>query len=131
MSKIFKPEGYNSVSPYFIVKGAQKFIDLLKQIFDAEELRRYDMPDGSIIHAELRIMDSVIMLSDGSEQYPSNQLLVHVYVPDVDAIFKKALDAGCEPLQYPKEQEGDPDRRGEFKDFSGNIWSIGTQVKSS
>ncbi|HYG51708.1 MAG TPA: VOC family protein, partial [Flavobacteriales bacterium] len=66
MNSQFKPNGYNSVSPYFIVKGAQKFIDLMNVIFDAKELRRYDMPDGSIMHAELQIDDSVIMLGDAS-----------------------------------------------------------------
>jgi uncharacterized glyoxalase superfamily protein PhnB len=59
MNKAFKPAGYNSVSPYFIVNGAQKFIDLMKKIFDAKELRRYDMPDGTIMHAEIQIDDSV------------------------------------------------------------------------
>jgi uncharacterized glyoxalase superfamily protein PhnB len=60
MSKEYKPTGYNSVSPYLVVKGAQKLIDLLKQIFNAKELRRYDMPDGTIMHAEVQIDDSVI-----------------------------------------------------------------------
>jgi len=64
MDKQFKPTGYNSVSPYFIVNGGQKFISLIKKIFDAEELRRYDMPDGSIMHAEIQIDDSVIMIGD-------------------------------------------------------------------
>ena len=70
MEKQFKPRGYNSVSPYFIVKGGQKFIDLMKQIFNAKELRRYDMPDGSIMHAEIQIDDSVIMIGDSSEKFP-------------------------------------------------------------
>ncbi|CAN5595335.1 VOC family protein [soil metagenome] len=129
MKEQFKPEGYNSVSPYFVVNGAQKLIDLLKEIFDAKVLRKYDLPDGTIMHAEVRVDDSVIMMGDSSEQYPPNSLLVHVYVSDVDSIFEKAIAAGCEPLEQPKEREGDPDRRGMFKDFSGNIWSIGTQLR--
>lgn len=127
MNKPFKPSGYNSVSPYFIVKGAQKFIDLMKEIFDAKELRRYDMPDGSIMHAELQIDDSVIMLGDASEQFSPVPIVMHVYVPDVDATFQKAVKAGCEVVEQPKEREGDPDRRGTFKDFAGNMWSVGTQ----
>lgn len=70
MNKPFKPAGYNSVSPYFIVNGAQRLIDLLKKIFDATELRRYDMRDGSIIHAEIQLDDSVIMPGDASDKYP-------------------------------------------------------------
>ncbi len=102
MNKDFKPESYNSVSPYFIVKGAQKLIDLLQEVFDAEELRRYDMPDGSIMHAEIRIDDSVIMLGDASEKFPAMTQVIHVYVPDVDEVFSKAVAAGCRLLKFPK-----------------------------
>jgi uncharacterized glyoxalase superfamily protein PhnB len=128
MDKQFKPAGYNSVSPYFIVNGAQKFIDLMKAVFDATELRRYDMPDGSIMHAEIQIDDSVIMIGDASDKFPPVPLVMHVYVRNVDEIFKKANDAGCEILEPPKERDGDPDRRATFRDFAGNVWSIGTQL---
>lgn len=127
MEENYKPSGYNSVSPYYVVDGAQNLMDLLVKIFDAEELRKYDMPDGTIMHAEIRIDDSVLMFGNSSAHFPPNQLLTHVYVQDVDAVFQKAIDLGCEPLENPKEREGDPDRRGSFKDFAGNIWSIGTQ----
>ena len=127
MEKQFKPIGYNSVSPYFIVSGGQKFIDLMKEIFNAKELRRYDMPDGSIMHAEIQIDDSVIMIGDSSEKFPPVQIVMHVYVPNVDETFRKAVDAGCEIVEQPTEREGDPDKRGTFKDFAGNMWSVGTQ----
>ena len=129
MEQKFKPEGYNSVSPYFVVDGAQKLIDLLKEIFDGKELRKYQMPDGTILHAEVKIGDSVIMMGDSSDRFPPNKLLTHIYVQDVDQVFQKALDAGCRKIETPKEREGDPDRRGSFRDFSGNIWTIATQVK--
>lgn len=128
MNKIFKPDGYNSVSPYFIVNGAQKFIDLMKEIFDAKELRRYDMPDGSIMHAEIQIDDSVIMLGDSSEKYPPSSTVIHVYVSDVDKIFDRAIKAGCQIIEKPTQRDNDPDRRGSFKDFSGNLWSVSTQL---
>lgn len=129
MGRNFKPDGYNSVSPYFVVDGAKKLIDLLVKIFDAKELRRYDLPDGTIMHAEIKIDDSVLMFGNSSEKYPPNQMLTHIYVQDVDNIFQKAMDLGCEPLEKPKTREGDPDHRGSFKDFAGNVWSIGTQMK--
>jgi PhnB protein len=129
MSSTFKPAGYNSVSPYFIVNGAQKFIDLMKVIFNAKELRRYEMPDGTIMHAEIQIDDSVIMLGDASEKYPAVPIVMHVYVHNVDQVFQKAIEAGCEIIEEPKEREGDPDRRATFKDFAGNMWSVGTQLK--
>jgi uncharacterized glyoxalase superfamily protein PhnB len=70
MSIQSKPEGYSSVSPYLVAEGAQRVIDFLKQTFGASELRRYDMPDGSIMHAEVRIDDTVIMIADGGGQCP-------------------------------------------------------------
>lgn len=127
MNPSYKPEGYNSVSPYFVVDGAQKMIDLINQIFPAEELRRYEKPDGTIMHAEIKIDDSVLMMGDSSEKFGPNRLLIHLYVPDVDETFQKALSAGCKAMEEPKEREGDPDRRGSFMDFGGNIWSIATQ----
>jgi uncharacterized glyoxalase superfamily protein PhnB len=127
MNKRFKPTGYNSVSPYFIVNGAQRLIDLLKNIFDATELRRYGMPDGTIMHAEIQIDDSVIMLGDSSDKSPPVPVVIHVYVPDVDKTFERAIAAGCEIIEKPKQRANDPDRRAPFKDFAGNMWSIGTQ----
>jgi len=128
MNKSFKPAGYNSASPYFIVNGAQRLIDLLTKIFNATELRRYNMPDGSIMHAEIQIDDSVIMLGDSSEKYPPVPIVMHVYVPDVDKTFEKAIEAGCGIIERPKQQGNDPDRRATFKDFAGNLWSVGTQL---
>lgn len=128
MDKQFKPENYNSVSPYFIVDDCRKMIDLLKGIFEAQELRKYEHSNGKIMHVELRIDDSVIMLADSSEAYPANNLLIHVYVPDVHQVFRKAVELGCEVVQEPVNKPGDPDVRGTFKDFQGNIWAVGTQV---
>lgn len=127
MSNPFKPAGYNSASPYFIVYGAQRFIDLMRTIFDARELRRYDMPDGTIMHAEILLYDSVLMLGDASEKFPPMPLVMHVYVANVDETYRKAIAAGCEVVDPPKERAGDPDRRATFKDFAGNMWSVGTQ----
>lgn len=125
----YKPAGYNSVSPYFIVAGAEKFIELMKSIFDAKVLRSFEMPDGSIMHAEVSIDDSVIMLGEASDRFPAVPIVMHVYVPNVDETFDKAIEAGCKIIEAPKERGGDdPDRRATFTDFAGNMWSIGTQL---
>ena len=71
----FKPTGYNSVSPYFIVNDAKKFITVLENIFNAQELRRYDNNDGTIMHAEFQIDDSVIMMADSNDKYPAVPLV--------------------------------------------------------
>jgi len=131
MNTPFKPIGYTSVSPYFIVEDAQRFMELMRHIFDAQELRTYHRPSGKIMHAELQIDDSVIMLADATETYPAETIVMHVYVPDTDAVFQKAIVAGCEAIDVPKSQEGDPDRRGTFKDFAGNLRSVGTQMNDS
>jgi PhnB protein len=101
------------------MRDAQRVIDFLKEALGASELRRFDMPDGTVMHAEVRIDDSVIMLAEGSDAYPPFTAWLHVYVPDVDATYRRALDLGAEPVQEPRQREGDPDRRGGVKDPAG------------
>lgn len=129
MTAGYKPRNYNSVSIYLVVDGAQKLIDLLKKIFDAEDLRKHNGPDGNIFHSEIMIDDSVVMLADATKQYPPIQQLIHVYLPDADSTYKKAIEAGCISVQEVSQREGEPDRRGAFKDFCGNIWSVSTKVE--
>ena len=124
----YKPTGYNSVSPYLVVKGAQKMVDFLKEIFEGEELRRYDNEDGTIMHTEIKIDDSVIMIGDASDQWPANKHMLHVYVPDVDETFQRAIRKGCKSMEEPRRQEGDPDKRGMFEDFAGNQWAVSSQL---
>jgi uncharacterized glyoxalase superfamily protein PhnB len=111
-----------------VVEGAQRVIDFLKRAFGATERRRYDMPDGTIMHAEVQIDDTVVMIADGGGAWPPFPSWLHVYVPDVDATYRRALAAGGVSVQQPQQREGDPDRRGGVKDPGGNTWWIGTQV---
>jgi PhnB protein len=129
MTASSKPAGYSAVSPYLVINGAQRVVDFLKQAFDATELRRYDMPDGSIMHVAVKIDDTVVMLADASEQYPAFPSWMHVYVPDVDAAYRRALAAGGVAVEEPKQRPGDPDRRGGVKDPGGNTWWVSTQVE--
>ncbi len=128
MTVSFKPDGYPAVSPYLIAAGAQRVIDFLKQTFGATELRRYAMPDGSIMHVEVRIGDSVVMLGDAGDNWPAVPSHLHVYVEDVDATYRRALEAGGVAVQAPERKGEDPDRRGGVKDPAGNTWWIATQV---
>lgn len=123
----FKPEQYNSVSPYFMVDGVDRMVNLLTGIFDARVRRRYDKPDGKVMHLELQIDDSIIMMSDATDQYPANSYWMHVYVPDVAETFRKAIALGCGIIDQPLTKDNDPDKRGTFKDFAGNMWSVATQ----
>lgn len=127
MKPPYKPVSYTSVAAYIMADGAQRVIDFLKATFDAEELRRSDGPDGSIMHCEVRIDDTVVMIADGGGNFPAFPVWLHIYVPDVDATYKRALAAGGISVQEP-DQRGDPDRRGGVKDPAGNTWWIATQV---
>lgn len=91
----------------------------MKEIFDARELRKYNRSDDTIAHAELQIEDSVMMFCESTEQFPPLPMMMHVYVPNVDETFSKAINVGCEVIEEPKINEGDPDKRGSFKDFEG------------
>ncbi len=123
----YKPEGYTSVAPYLVVDGAVRTINFLVRVFDATELRRYPTPDGRIRHAEVRIGDTVVMVADGNAGWPPIGAHVHVYVPDVDAAYERALAAGAMSVQAPVKKD-DADRRGGVKDAGGTTWWIATQV---
>ena len=126
--RTYKPDNYNSLSPYLIIDNAQKLVDLLKTIFDAKELRRFNRNDGKIAHIELQLDDTVIMISDSLESYPANKTMLHMYVPDVFKTFEKAMECGCEIIERPANRQDDPDTRGSFYDFAGNYWAVSTQT---
>ena len=128
-SKSFKPKGYSSVTPYLTVEGADKCITFLKNAFDAQELSRYETPEKNhIMHAVVKIGDSIIEVSDASPEFPAVQTAVHLYVPDVDAVYKKAIKAGGVSKTEPKDQFYG-DRESYVKDPFGNNWYIATHVK--
>jgi uncharacterized glyoxalase superfamily protein PhnB len=128
MSPAHKPEGYTSVSPYLILDGAGRTIEFLTNVFGAVELRRFPAPDGRLIHAEVRIDDTVLMLADAVEGWPPVPAHVHVYVPDVDATYRRALEAGAQSVQEPV-QKDDEDKRGGVMDSGGTTWWIATKVE--
>jgi uncharacterized glyoxalase superfamily protein PhnB len=111
-----------------MVAGAQPVIDFLVRVFDARQMRRHDLPDGSVNHVEVQIDDTVVMMADAGGDFPAFPVWLHVYVPDVDATYQRALDAGAEAVQAPTQKPGEQDRRGGFKDPAGNTWWVATQV---
>ena len=128
MSTPYKPDDYSTVSPYLIVDGASGTIDFLKQVFGATELRRFAREDDSLMHAEVRIEDTVLMLSDPPSSQPTVAAHIHIYVSDVDATYQRALNAGATSVQAP-EKKDDADKRGGVKDAGGTTWWIATQVE--
>jgi uncharacterized glyoxalase superfamily protein PhnB len=128
MRSSHKPRGYTTVSPYLIVDGASRTIDFLVRVFGAEELHRFPDSAGKLMHAEVRIDDTVVMLADGGEGWPPIPSYVHVYVADVDATYRRALEAGATSVQEPVKKE-DADKRGGVKDSGGTTWWIASKVK--
>jgi len=139
MSEITKeiPAGYHSINPYLVVRNAQKAIEFYTKAFGAEERVRLQSPDGkTIMHAELRIGDSIFMLTEESEmmkcQSPESiggsPLSLYIYVKDVDKIFDQAISAGATILD-PVSDKFYGDRSGYLKDPFGHLWSIATHKK--
>lgn len=127
------PDGYHTVTPYLIVKGAAKALDFYKQAFGAQELFRLAGPGGRIMHAEIRIGDSPIMLADEAPEFlaTSPETLggtpvgFMIYVEDVDRSFRQAIDAGGKEIR-PVVDQFYGDRSGTVMDPFGHKWTIGT-----
>jgi len=130
------PEGYPRVTPYLIVDGAAAAIDFYKTVLGATERMRMGEPDGRVGHAELELGDSLIMLADefperdvrGPKTFGGTGVTISVYVEDVDAVVKNALDAGARLLR-PVENQFYGDRTGSFEDPFGHRWSVATHVE--
>lgn len=132
------PKGFNSLTSYISVKGAGEAIEFYKKAFDAREVGRISMPDGSIAHAELQIGDSKIMLAEENVQWGNlspqslggSPVTLCLYVEDVDAVFTKALQAGAKitgDMEVKDQFYGD--RTGSLTDPFGHKWSVMTHTE--
>ncbi|CAJ0819874.1 MULTISPECIES: VOC family protein [Ralstonia] len=130
------PEGYHSVTPYLSIKGAARAIDFYRQAFGATELFRMDGPNGTIAHAEIRIGDSPIMMSDevpnmacaSPDTLQCTSVGLMIYVPNVDTVFANALKAGGTEVR-PVVDQFYGDRSGTLKDPFGHVWTVSTHVE--
>ena len=130
------PEVKGGVAPYIFVDGAAAAIDFYKRAFGAEEVTRMDGPDGKVMHAEIRIGDSVVMLGEENPQWGTLSPLstngvpasLHIYVANADAAFERALRAGAK-VRYPLEDAFWGDRYGKVTDPFGHEWGIATRIK--
>jgi PhnB protein len=127
------PEGHHTVAPYLAIKNAFKALESYKQAFEATEISKIVMPDGRLGHAEIRLGDSVIMLSDEFPEYGGkapetlggSPVSIHLYVGDVDAFFKRALAAGAKERK-PVMDQFYGDRSGQLEDPFGHLWWVAT-----
>jgi uncharacterized glyoxalase superfamily protein PhnB len=118
----WKPDGYTSLAPYLIVADPEAVLQFCEAVFDAPRLRV--IHDGArIMHAECRIDDTVLMIG-GAEGPPAH---LHLYLPDPDAAFDRAIAAGASVVQ-PMEEKGDGDRRGGVQSPDGTTWWLAKQL---
>ena len=130
------PKGYHTVTPSLVVNGAAKALDFYKKALEAEELMRFPGPDGSIMHAEIRIGDSRIMLGDempeqggrGPKSYGGTPVSFFIYRENVDAAWKRAVEAGGKPVM-PLADQFWGDRAGCFEDPFGHRWWLAQHVQ--
>jgi PhnB protein len=130
------PEGYPRVTPYLICDGASEAIEFYSSVLGAKERMRMGAPGGRVGHAELDIGESVVMLADenpdmgivGPKTTGGTPVSLHVYVEDVDSVFKRALDAGATERQA-LEDKFYGDRAGSFEDPFGHVWNVASHVE--
>jgi PhnB protein len=127
------PEGYHTVTPYLIVNGGAAALEFYKKVFGATELMRFDGPGGKLAHAEMKIGDSIVMLSDeygemgfrGPQAIGGSPVGIMLYVQDCDQIFNRAVAAGAS-VKKPLEDQFYGDRSGTLVDPFGHVWTIAT-----
>lgn len=122
------PEGYHTITPYLMIQDSLKFIDFLRKAFNAKEISKTLTQDGKIMHAEIKIGDSMIMLSEANKQYPAEPVKFYLYVKDTDAAYKQALAAGAVSIMEPANQFYG-DRNAGVRDSFGITWWIGTHIE--
>jgi len=122
------PAGFHTVTPYQVVRGAKRLVDFLKRAFQAEEIFVHTTPDGGVGHAQLRIGDSMIMLGEAMEPYQPLSMSLYLYVPDTDAVYHQAIQAGGKSLMEPADMFYG-DRNGGVQDPWGNQWWIATHIR--
>jgi PhnB protein len=120
------PPGINNdVLPYVVIPGAPKLIEFLLAAFEGAEKLRVLREDGSVMHAEVQVGDSVIEMADSSVDYPAQPATVHLYLADADAAYVRALHSGAQSVYEVKDQPWG-DRQGCVKDALGDVWYIAT-----
>lgn len=129
MSNDHLPEGYHSVTPYLIVPDVPGLLPFLHDAFDGVETERVQRPDGSIVHAECRIGDSIVMIGAASQEYPSRPATLYLYVADADRVYARAIDAGADSIAEPADQFYG-DRAGGVRDRWENAWWIATPMRT-
>ena len=122
------PKGFNSITPFLVVEGADDFIEFVEKAFDGKTTFIMRTDDDQVMHASVQIGDSQVMVTDAMKNYPAATCKLYLYVEDSDAVFEQAIEAGGTSLREPT-TEFYGDRAGGVKDAWGNEWWISTHVE--
>ena len=122
------PKGNNQVSPYLVVENAKVMLEFVKKAFGAQEKEVFTMPDGTVMHCEVKIGDSVIMIGTTSPETEPMKSMIHIYTEDCDAMYQQALEAGAVSVRELEDQFYG-DRSGGVADPYGNFWWIATHIE--
>ena len=121
----YLPEGSTAVTPYLVIDDCSRALEFLAEVFGARERFRMADPSGSIAHAEVVLDGAVIELANSTPEWPATRTLLHVYVPNSDEVFERALKAGC-TVKKGMTDEFYGERSGTVTDPFGNSWTIAT-----
>jgi PhnB protein len=122
------PDGMTSITPYLTVPGVARLIEFLEQAFDGKVEERMEGPGGAVMHAQVRIRGSVVMMGEASDHWKAMPSQIYLYVEDMDNLYARAMAAGGTSIREPFD-EFYGDRVGAVKDPSGNIWWMATHTE--
>jgi PhnB protein len=122
------PDGFHTVTPYLVVEDAGKLIDFVTAAFGATVRYAHKRPDGKVAHAEVKVGDSILMMGSAQGDTRPIPTALYMYVPDCDALYRRALAAGGTSVGEPKDQFYG-DRHGGVKDPCGNTWWVATHIE--
>jgi uncharacterized glyoxalase superfamily protein PhnB len=123
------PDGYHTITPYLSVHGVPEVITFLREAFGAEQTARHTAPDGTVLNAEVRVGDSMIMLGEKPRGERATPAMLYLYVEDADAVFRRAVGAGAKVIHEVVDQFYG-DRSGGVEDCAGNQWWIATRKEN-
>lgn len=122
------PKGFHTITPYLVVTDPSALIEFLKNAFNAVEIHRVQRHDGSVMHAQVQIGDSMLMMGGATAECPAMEAGIYLYVEDSDALYARAVAAGATSLMPPTDEFWG-DRMGGVRDPSGTCWWIATHVE--
>src|SRR5262249_15901980 len=122
------PDGFHAVTPYLFVEGGSRLIEFISAAFEGEVMFQQKRPDGAVMHATIRIGDSMLMLAEPTREFGATRSSIDLYVQDCDTVYRRALDSGGISV-FPMMTLPSGERYGGVKDPCGNIWWVATHVE--